>query len=258
MPRERRKNCVASQSPIILPHSGHVRGRRFALAVFLIITMAVVPALATTGSVERLPLAGLDARAGEARSSSSHPSARKPEAVPKAPAPRELHSTGKLAPVPPEAETSADSRGLGFAVEVERGVPVEPSGFGREVERTLLDERGWTAAGTHYIARTCALRPSGSRWRTPKPPTSSALRSRRRGPGPAIKDRRVVLNAARWLRGSPVHRRELRSYRQYMVNHEVGHALGEDHLGCSGPGRPAPVMMQQSKGLEAVQGPRVV
>ena len=121
--------------------------------------MAVVPALATTGSVERLPLAGLDARAGEARSSSSHPSARKPEAVPKAPAPRELHSTGKLAPVPPEAETSADSRGLGFAVEVERGVPVEPSGFGREVERTLLDERGWTAAGTHYIARTarCVL-----------------------------------------------------------------------------------------------------
>jgi hypothetical protein len=35
-----------------------------------------------------------------------------------------------------------------------------------------------------------------------------------------------------------------------VVNHETGHWLGHGHLGCGGAGRLAPVMMQQSKGLD--------
>ena len=161
-----------------------------------------------------------------------------------------MRATGKLAPVPPEGEPSAPSRGLGFAVEVERGLPVEPGGFGREVERTLLDRRGWTADGTYSLRRTKGSEAS-FRVTLASPETTDELCAplETKGTWSCFQDGRVVLNAARWLSGSPVHRRELRSYRQYMVNHEVGHALGEDHLGCPGPGRPAPVMMQQSKGL---------
>jgi len=153
-------------------------------------------------------------------------------------------------PLPPEAETLADSNGLGFAIEVERGLPVEPSGFGREIESTLLDGRGWTADGTYSLHRTHAGEAS-FRVTLASPTTTDKLCAplETKGTWSCYQDGRVVLNAARWLSGSPVHGRELRSYRQYMVNHEVGHGLGKDHLGCPGAGGPAPVMMQQSKGL---------
>ncbi|CAN5484272.1 hypothetical protein BH09ACT12_BH09ACT12_23930 [soil metagenome] len=58
-----------------------------------------------------------------------------------------------------------------------------------------------------------------------------------------------MLNAWRWLNGADAYEGNLNDYRRYLVNHEVGHALGKAHVGCPGSGLPAPVMMQQTKGL---------
>jgi predicted Zn-dependent protease len=61
---------------------------------------------------------------------------------------------------------------------------------------------------------------------------------------------RAVINLARWATAVPHYDGDIETYRHYVVNHEVGHALGNGHVDCPGPGQPAPVMLQQTLGLE--------
>ena len=60
---------------------------------------------------------------------------------------------------------------------------------------------------------------------------------------------KVVINAVRWRDAVPDFVGDLRAYQGYVINHEVGHGLGQGHRYCPGPGKLAPVMMQQSKGV---------
>ena len=59
----------------------------------------------------------------------------------------------------------------------------------------------------------------------------------------------VALNADRWRGATPKWTGDLPTYRQMLVNHEVGHLLGQHHLRCPGEGQPAPIMAQQSTEL---------
>lgn len=60
---------------------------------------------------------------------------------------------------------------------------------------------------------------------------------------------RVVLNEARWVRGATAFQGDGLAYRQYLINHEVGHGIGyEHHLPCEQDGGLAPIMMQQTFG----------
>lgn len=65
--------------------------------------------------------------------------------------------------------------------------------------------------------------------------------------------RYVVINQDRWRTGSPYFPGTLEQYRQMVVNHETGHWLGRGHAYCQGSGRPAPVMQQQSKGMQGCE-----
>jgi hypothetical protein len=64
--------------------------------------------------------------------------------------------------------------------------------------------------------------------------------------------RHVVINEDRWLGATDSWNgagASLATYRQMVLNHETGHWLGFGHGSCSGPGRLAPVMQQQSMAL---------
>ena len=57
----------------------------------------------------------------------------------------------------------------------------------------------------------------------------------------------LMIDVRRWLRGAPSFAIDLSGYRTMVINHEMGHVLGFDHMLC--PGQPAPVMQTQTIAL---------
>ncbi|GJM37337.1 MAG: hypothetical protein DHS20C19_07040 [Acidimicrobiales bacterium] len=61
----------------------------------------------------------------------------------------------------------------------------------------------------------------------------------------------IAINSLRWFGATDDWPGDLETYRRYLVNHEVGHYIvGAGHDACPGAGQPAPIMMQQTKGLD--------
>jgi hypothetical protein len=58
-----------------------------------------------------------------------------------------------------------------------------------------------------------------------------------------------MINLARWVRGAIAFNGDMLTYHQYALNHEIGHAFGNHHVGCQSNGGLAPVMMQQTFGV---------
>ena len=53
-----------------------------------------------------------------------------------------------------------------------------------------------------------------------------------------------MINVDRWMHGDPGAEwtGHLDVYRHLVVDHEVGHFLGYNHMKCAGAGKPLPVM----------------
>ena len=135
-------------------------------------------------------------------------------------------------------------------VEVEQGLPVDRDAFAVFVLAVLNDSRSWGHGGTMSFARTegdapiiVTLASADTSARLCGDVEGGGRLSCRNGP-------RAVLTAARWVDGTDEYAGNLTGYREYVVNHEVGHALGHGHELCPGRGRPAPVMQQQTLGLK--------
>lgn len=148
----------------------------------------------------------------------------------------------------PRAEVPSSA--VSYRVEVERGLPFTAKAFAAAVDRTLQHERSWAARTGRPMVRVdgdadlrIVLASPDTTDRLCFPLDTQGKVSCRNGED-------VVINAMRWARGAPSYGGDVAAYRTYVVNHEVGHGLGHGHVGCPGRGEPAPVMLQQTLGLQ--------
>jgi Na+-transporting methylmalonyl-CoA/oxaloacetate decarboxylase gamma subunit len=142
-----------------------------------------------------------------------------------------------------------------FKVAVEERLgPGDGGDFADEIDRILGDPRSWTADRQLRLQRvpaavaaefTVYLASAGT---SEKMCAGGGLKTAGftscRLPG------EVIINSERWAEAVPDYDAPVAVYRAYAINHEVGHQLGHGHEACAGPGEPAPVMMQQTYGLQ--------
>lgn len=166
-----------------------------------------------------------------------------------------------VAPDPPRAGVLVGLPGWGrrsgpgtlhtYRVFVEAAVPVSPGEFASFVADILGDRRGWGSLG-HAFRRVPADQESDFRIVLARAPTSERLCEpvETYGRYSCFDGYDAVVNHMRWRDGAPAYE-DIERYRTYVVNHEIGHALHFGHTTCVTPGRRAPVMVQQTKGVGA-------
>lgn len=158
--------------------------------------------------------------------------------------------SGTLAVVPGRRGRSGPGKLLTFRVEVEEGLDIDPVCFSLAVEGTLWDARSWGGTGEVAFSRVdgpsydfrISLASPKTTDRLCRPLRTGGKLSCRRGD-------RVIINFWRWESGASAFGSDLAAYRHYLINHEVGHVLGRGHRSCPKSGRPAPIMMQQTKSV---------
>lgn len=142
-----------------------------------------------------------------------------------------------------------------YTVEIEDGIDTSGFGgdesFGRMVDQTLSNPKSWTRDARFAFRRIDQGQPDFRISLTSQMTARSAcgydIQLEVSCYNPGIE--RVLLNEPRWVRGAIAFQGDIGSYRQYQINHEVGHAIGyQDHQPCESEGGLAPVMMQQSFG----------
>ncbi|RNL84832.1 DUF3152 domain-containing protein [Halostreptopolyspora alba] len=165
------------------------------------------------------------------------------------------NGSGEMEVVDGESEASGEGSPTRYLVEVERDLPGDATDFADAVEIILGDERSWTSEGEGPFARVDSPEEADFRVTLAAPDTVDELCAplRTNGEVSCSTGNRAIINQNRWVSGVDHFGDELETYRTYVVNHEVGHVLGRGHVECAEPGEPAPIMQQQTFGLDGCE-----
>lgn len=266
-----------TREPFLVRFAREYGWRAYAIPVLAVITIWVFVDIFTSSGDGSATTSGDSATSitSESASSSAPEATRGPGPDPATAVPAELPPT-ELPPGSSYAEAGEQTyrvvgrpgatAGKGeeatfrYVVEVENGVDTTAYGgddaVAKFIDSTLADPRGWTNDPRFRFEHVRAEEDPNLRIQL-----SSVETTREMCGGQDLKmetscrttitgDNVVVLNDSRWARGAGPFEGDLGSYRQYLVNHEVGHAIGyAAHVPCGGDGELAPIMMQQTLSL---------
>lgn len=209
---------------------------------------------------------GDGASRSDARPTPEHPASRPPEVKPLSyaekmaqpyPLAADLKATGEFEAVPGLAKAPGKGQKHRYRIDVEKGLSLDAGLFAEAVQKTLNDNRSWAHNGAMTFERISSGHPDFVI--TLASPGTTGEWCAKSGLDTTVDNvscdsastDRVMINAYRWAQGSATFGpKNLLAYRQMLINHEVGHRLGHNHVSCRTPGALAPVMQQQTKTLD--------
>ncbi|WP_181512664.1 MULTISPECIES: DUF3152 domain-containing protein [unclassified Streptomyces] len=201
-----------------------------------------------------------DDRATPSRTAQAAPATYDQKMAKKYPLKADLKASGKFAAVGGFDKAPGRGQKFRYRVDVEKGLGLDGTLFAQAVQKTLNDKRSWAHEGARTFERISSGKPDfvitlASPGTTADWCAKSGLDTTEDNVScdSAATDR-VMINAYRWAQGSKtyddvLHGSAIHPYRQMLINHEVGHRLGYNHVTCSQDGALAPVMQQQTKFL---------
>ncbi len=162
-----------------------------------------------------------------------------------------VKSTGSYQTPSGTHDPGGPGNAVSYTIYVEQGLAVTPDEFASVVAEVLDDGRSWRGSAAVYFVRVESggfplylVSPSTVN-RLCAPLDTNSFTSCAIG-------NRVVINYDRFTQGSPYFPGTLTEYRTMVINHEVGHHLGQRHHVCPGSGL-APVMHQQTLGMKGCE-----
>ena len=134
---------------------------------------------------------------------------------------------------------------LKYHISIEDGLKRSLTHFGNIVDNILQDKRTWKR---YKFVRTYNEKESNFKIILTKPASIYSICQMKGLSCTNMITKDVFINSNRWFNGSKPSKMDLNSYRKYLINHEVFHALGGGHNICK-ENQICPVTHQQTIGM---------